>query len=163
MAARAKPSSATKKKKTARKKAGSRKKTDKKAARRKSERKKKAARRKSGRAGPARERVSEKPGKTARKALRARSPKTGTRLPELVGFIREDSEGDATVSIQIDRGEIQVGDAIHVLGLESDFYERIETLAVAGRNVPAARAGEVVSLRVSRRVRANDAVHLLSR
>ncbi len=146
------------------KKAGARKKKgSKKAARRKAERKRKTARRKSSRSGQSAEQGPRKASAARRHPARPGNKRPALRLPERVGFIRVDSAGGEIASLQLERGEVQAGDAIHVLGPESDFYQRVENFSVAGKRVAKARAGDDVSLRVTRPVRANDAVHLLSR
>ena len=102
--ARKKKAGARKKKAGARKQKGT-----KKAARRTAERKRKTARRKAVRTSSA-----------ERRAPSAVWP------PEELGFVREDAAAAAPVSIQLERGPLHAGDAIRVLGPDSDFCERVE-------------------------------------
>jgi len=172
-------------KKAARKKsAGARKKKgSKKAARRKSERKKKAARRRAERdseSGPDRSRKPQaRPRRKSGRAIAgarsnhrraeasrdrsvASGPRPNLRKPERLGFIREDSGEGTLATIELERGELQAWDAIRIRGPVSDHYERVEDLMLDGKRVATARAGHVVTLRISHDVMANDAVFLLS-
>jgi hypothetical protein len=182
MAARTPPRKA---KKAARKKSpgAGKKKGNRKAARRKSERKKKAARRRTERGDDTEpDNPRKKPARAERKAGRAISsarsnhrradgrrdsqggagPRVAVRAPTRIGFIRESASEGLVATIELERGDVQARDAVHILGPKSDHYERVEDLMVSGKVVATARAGDIVSLRVSRDVEANDAVYLLS-
>lgn len=63
--------------------------------------------------------------------------------------------------IQLDRGEVRLGDAVHIRGHTTDFYARIEEMKLDDRAVEIARGGQTVGIRVSQTVRENDGVFLL--
>ena len=171
MAARSKPRSAAKP--TGKQKAGVRKKSarakkkkaaagSKKSARRKAERKKKSARRRSTRSDGAAQQPAGKRNVARKKGSQQVSRTRTLRLPELIGFIAEASAESSQVGMKLERGEVQSGDAIHVLGPRSDFYARIEQLSLAGRNVAKATPGQTIAFRLAPMGEKNDSVYLLS-
>ena len=104
--------------------------------------------------------------KAERKAAadsRALHPASVARLyPERIGTVTHYFAKSQAAIVRLDRGELQVGDAVHIRGHTTDFYERIEELKVDDRAVTAARAGQTVGIRLARTVRENDGVFLLS-
>jgi putative protease len=60
--------------------------------------------------------------------------------------------------IQLEAGELKVGDTIHIRGHTTDYYQRVDHLELDHRQVETARAGQVVGVHVSQRVREGDAV-----
>ena len=65
--------------------------------------------------------------------------------------------------VALGAGELRVGDMVHFRGHTTDFYQRIDHMEVDHKPVPSARAGQVIGLQVSQRVRENDAVTKVSR
>jgi hypothetical protein len=139
------------------------KKAAKKAAKKKKAGKKKAARRKKT-AGP--KRAETRPPQSVRAAAPApRAPHAATvaRLyPERIGTVSHYYASAEAAIVRIERGALQVGDAVHFRGHTTDFYERIEELKLDDQSVEAARAGQTVGIRLARAVRENDGVYLLS-
>jgi len=148
---------ATSKKKAAKKKAaGARKKSaGKKPAARKSGARKKVA----GRKGATRPSRTGAPGSRATKT----HPATIARLyPKRVGTVTHYYAQSQAALIRMELGEMRAGDAVHIRGHTTDFYERIEELRVDDAVVDSARKGQVVGVRITRTVRENDGVFLLS-
>ena len=65
--------------------------------------------------------------------------------------------------VALSAGELRVGDMVHFRGHTTDFYQRIERIEVDHASVPSARAGQVIGLQVSQRVREGDAVMKVAR
>jgi putative protease len=156
--AKSNSSASTRKKAGARKKAVARK-------RKKSAvsggKKKKAARKKKG--------TDKKSASTKRRtgassrSPRAKHPAAIAKLyPERIGTVLHYYAQAGGAVVQLERGEVQLGDAVHFRGHTTDFYERVEELKLDDRTVEIARAGQTVGFRVSRTVRENDGVYLLS-
>jgi len=64
--------------------------------------------------------------------------------------------------IEIDAGELRVGDTIHVRGHTTDYYQRVDRIEVDHRAVEVARPGQSVGVHVTQRVREGDAVWKVS-
>jgi putative protease len=64
--------------------------------------------------------------------------------------------------IELDAGELRVGDTIHVRGHTTDFYQPIDRIEVDHAAVRSARAGQSVGVHVTQRVREGDAVYKVS-
>lgn len=99
--------------------------------------------------------------RTAR--ARASHPATIARLyPERIGTVLHYYAQARGAIVQLERGEVHLGDAVHIRGHTTDFYHRIEELKIDDRPVEVARCGQTVGIRVSRTVRENDGFFLLS-
>lgn len=62
-------------------------------------------------------------------------------------------------SVQLEQGEVRVGDLLHIRGHTTDFTQRVEQLEVAGATIDSARAGQTVGIQTSERVRRGDTVY----
>lgn len=94
---------------------------------------------------------------------RASHPATIARLyPERIGTVLHYYAQARGAIVQLERGEVHLGDAVHIRGHTTDFYDRIEELKIDDRPVEVARCGQTVGIRVSRTVRENDGFFLLS-
>ncbi len=60
--------------------------------------------------------------------------------------------------LELSKGELRVGDTIHIKGHTTDFYQKIESMQVEHKPVEAALPGEPVGLKVESAVRDNDLV-----
>jgi putative protease len=61
-------------------------------------------------------------------------------------------------AVLIERGELRVGDTIHIHGHTTDYYQRIDRIEIEHAAVEVARAGQEVGIHVSQRVREGDSV-----
>lgn len=106
--------------------------------------------------------------KTGRKARRApgRAPghpaKIASRVPERIGTVRHYYPHAKAGILEIDRGELHRGDVVHFRGHTTDFFARIERIELDAKTIEIARAGDIVGVELTRTVRENDAVYLLS-
>jgi len=131
----------------------------------KKQRKKQAAKKAKGSASarkakaPGKKKAASKDSPTSR----ARHAASVTRLyPERIGTVTHYFAQSQAAIVRLDRGVLQVGDAVHIRGHTTDFYERIEELKIDDRTVTTARAGQTIGIRLARTVRENDGVFLLS-
>jgi putative protease len=60
--------------------------------------------------------------------------------------------------IEISKGELRVGDTIHIKGHTSDFYQKVQSLQVEHNPVDSIGVGESAGLKVESPVRENDLV-----
>jgi len=60
--------------------------------------------------------------------------------------------------IEVTKGELQVGDTIHIKGHTSDFYQKVQSLQVEHSPVDAVGVGGSAGLKVESPVRENDLV-----
>ena len=64
--------------------------------------------------------------------------------------------------VQIESGEIRVGDTVHFRGHTTDFYQHVDRVEVEHSPVERAGPGQTVGIHVSQRVREHDEVFRLS-
>jgi putative protease len=65
--------------------------------------------------------------------------------------------------VNIESGDLRVGDTVHIRGHTTDFYQRVERIEVDHASVEVARPGQAVGLQVAQRVREGDEVLRVSR
>ena len=58
-------------------------------------------------------------------------------------------------------GSLKVGDMIHIKGMTTDFEEKVKSMQVDKDSVEKAKKGDHVGIKVSEKVRPNDAVFLV--
>ncbi len=60
--------------------------------------------------------------------------------------------------LELSKGELQIGDTIHIKGHTTDFYQKVESMQVEHKPVDIAHPGEPVGLKVESAVREHDLV-----
>ena len=60
--------------------------------------------------------------------------------------------------LELSKGELHVGDTIHIKGRTSDFYQKVESIQVEHSPVDKAKPGEPVGIKVESPVRENDVI-----
>lgn len=60
--------------------------------------------------------------------------------------------------VELTKGELKVGDTIHIKGHTTDFYQKVESMQVEHSAVQSAKKGDSIGLRVESQVRDHDAV-----
>jgi GTPase len=60
--------------------------------------------------------------------------------------------------LELTKGELHIGDTIHIKGHTSDFYQKVESMQVEHNPVDNAKPGEPVGIRVESPVRENDII-----
>jgi putative protease len=54
---------------------------------------------------------------------------------------------------------LKQGEAIHIKGHSSDFTQNVDSIQIEHANVPEAKAGEVIGIKVLQKVHPNDTVY----
>jgi putative protease len=62
-------------------------------------------------------------------------------------------------ALEIENGELHVGDTIHFLGRTTDFVQKINSMQIEHQSVDSAKLGEGVGIIVKDRVRHGDEVY----
>lgn len=60
--------------------------------------------------------------------------------------------------LEITKGELKIGDTIHIKGHTTDFYQKVESMQIEHQPVETAKAGDSIGLKVESAVRENDLV-----
>jgi translation elongation factor EF-1alpha len=60
--------------------------------------------------------------------------------------------------LELSKGEIHIGDTIHIKGHTTDFYQKVQSMQVEHAPVESAQKGEEVGLKVEASVREGDLV-----
>ncbi len=60
--------------------------------------------------------------------------------------------------IEMTKGEIHIGDTIHIKGHTTDFYQNIQSMQMDHVSVESAKFGESIGLKVENSVREKDLV-----
>ena len=60
--------------------------------------------------------------------------------------------------LELTKGELHIGDTIHIKGHTSDFYQKVESMQVEHTPVDKAKPGEPVGISVESPVRENDII-----
>jgi hypothetical protein len=84
-------------------------------------------------------------------------------VPELVGRITHYFAHVNAGVIALERGELRLGDTVHIRGHTTDFYHRLEHMEVDHRPIELARGGQSVGIQVPQRVREHDQVFKVSK
>lgn len=78
---------------------------------------------------------------------------------ELVGHVIDYFAKIGVAAIDIESGEIRIGDTIQITGHTTDFSQEIESMQIDKEEVDTARAGDSVGIKVEERVRGGDEVY----
>ena len=78
---------------------------------------------------------------------------------ERIGHIIDYFAKIGVAAIDIDSGEIRVGDTLHFTGHTTDFTQEIESMQIEKEQVESASAGDSVGIKVKERVRDGDEVY----
>jgi hypothetical protein len=73
-------------------------------------------------------------------AAKAAAPRVEAKLPVRVGLITHYYPHVDAGIVRIERGEIKVGDTLHVRGHTTDFYQRVDRMELDRQPVQSARA-----------------------
>ena len=70
--------------------------------------------------------------------------------------------GKAQVAaIRITDGQLSAGDTIHIKGHTSDFIQKVESMQIERVDVPSAKVGDEIGVRVIEHAREHDDVYLV--
>jgi len=65
-------------------------------------------------------------------------------------------------ALEITSGELKVGDTIHVKGHTSDFTTTIESMQIEHEQVPVAKVGDSIGIKVPDHAREHDQVFVIT-
>ncbi|MCD6575405.1 translation elongation factor-like protein [Candidatus Aerophobetes bacterium] len=77
---------------------------------------------------------------------------------EEVGVVVKYFARVGVAAVNIEKGELEVGDTIHIKGHTTDFKQIVESMQIENKPVDKAKPGDAVGIKVRDRVRANDIV-----
>ena len=60
--------------------------------------------------------------------------------------------------LEITKGELRIGDTIHIKGHTTDFYQKIDSMQIDHLPVEVAKVGEALGIKVENSVRDHDLV-----
>lgn len=61
--------------------------------------------------------------------------------------------------IELSKGNLDVGDTIHIKGHTTDFTQKVESMQMEHENIESAKKGQAVGLKVDDHVREHDTVY----
>ncbi|GAB4115671.1 MAG: hypothetical protein Kow00103_10700 [Candidatus Caldatribacteriota bacterium] len=62
-------------------------------------------------------------------------------------------------ALEIENGELSLGDTIHIVGHTTDFEQPVTSLQIEHKTVESAKTGEAIGIKVKDRVRHGDKVY----
>lgn len=92
-----------------------------------------------------------------------KTAKTDSCQEELIGEIVHFFSKIGVGIVKIKKGELVVGDNIHVKGATSDFEQPVKSIQIEHEQVEKAKKGSVVGLKVKEKVREGDEVYVISK
>jgi translation elongation factor EF-1alpha len=78
---------------------------------------------------------------------------------KLIGHVIDYFAKIEVAAIDIDSGEIRIGDTLYFSGHTTDFSQEIESMQIDKEQVDSASAGDSVGIKVEERVRGGDEVY----
>jgi putative protease len=78
---------------------------------------------------------------------------------ELVGHVIDYFAKIGVAAIDIESGQVRVGDTLQFVGHTTDFSQEIESMQIDKERVDTAQAGDSVGIKVAERVRGGDEVY----
>jgi putative protease len=95
----------------------------------------------------------------------ATTPGNGDRIPSappsgiFLGKVTHYYNLSSVAMIEIEAGNLQVGDMIHFKGDATDFEQRVESMEMEHQNILTAEAGQTIGVKVREVVREHDNVY----
>jgi len=80
-------------------------------------------------------------------------------VEEKIGIVEHFFTNVSVAAIKITDGELKVGDTIHVVGANTDFKQKIDSMQIDRNPVESVKAGDDVGIKVKDRVREHDVVY----
>lgn len=78
---------------------------------------------------------------------------------EQVGVIVKFFAKPSVAAMEVTKGPIKIGDTLRYHGHTTDFTERVGSMQIDNKPVEEAKAGDMIGLKVSQRVREGDRVY----
>ena len=80
-------------------------------------------------------------------------------VEEKIGIVEHFFSNVNVAAIKIINGQLKIGDTIHVVGTNTDFTQKIDSMQINRNPVMSVKAGDDVGIKVKDRVRENDVVY----
>jgi len=80
-------------------------------------------------------------------------------VEEKVGIVEHFFTNVSVAAIRITNGEIKIGDTIHIVGANTDFKQKIDSMEIDRNSVESVKTGDEVGIKVKDRVREHDIVY----
>lgn len=80
-------------------------------------------------------------------------------VEEKIGVVEHFFTHIGVAAIRIIDGELKVGDTIHIVGANTDFKQKIESMEINRNPVKVVKSGDDVGIKVKDRVREHDVVY----
>lgn len=80
-------------------------------------------------------------------------------MPEKeIGLIKHYYTNIGVAVLELTKGDLKVGDTIHIKGATSDFTQKIESMQIEKDKIEEAKKGQSIGLKVAEHVREHDVV-----
>ncbi len=61
--------------------------------------------------------------------------------------------------MQINNGELKIGDTIHIVGAHTDFTQIVDSMEIDRKPIETAKPGDDIGIKVKEKVREHDVVY----
>ena len=78
---------------------------------------------------------------------------------KLVGKVTHYFTNIGVAVVEVVKGELKIGDKIHIKGATSDFEQSIDSMQIEHQDVESAKKGKVFGLKVAQHARESDDVY----
>jgi translation initiation factor IF-2 len=79
-----------------------------------------------------------------------------------IGFVEHFFGHLSVAAIKVTDGTLKVGDTIHVKGHTTDFTEKIASMQIDNKDVPEAKAGDDIGVKMVGKCREHDKVYVVT-
>jgi putative protease len=80
-------------------------------------------------------------------------------VEEKVGIVEHYFNKVGVAAIKILKGEIKIGDVIHIVGAHTDFTQKVDSMQIDRNSIDKVKEGDDVGIKVKDRVREHDIVY----
>jgi translation elongation factor EF-Tu-like GTPase len=80
-------------------------------------------------------------------------------VEEKIGIVEHFFTNVGVAAIKITSGELKIGDTIHIVGAHTDLKQKIHSMQINRVPVKSVKTGDDVGIKLTDRVRENDAVY----
>jgi len=83
-------------------------------------------------------------------------------VEEKIGIIEHFFTNVSVAAIKITKGELKVGDTIHIVGATTDLKQKVNSMEINRSPVENVKTGDDVGIKIKDRVRENDVVYKIT-
>jgi len=80
-------------------------------------------------------------------------------VEDKIGIVEHFFTNVSVAAIKITKGELKIGDTIHIVGSHTDFKQKISSMQIDRNSVEVVKTGDAVGIKVKDRVREHDVVY----